>query len=188
MTAKSVIRDEVRRAMLDRDREARVRDGLAARTRCLEIIRTRSATRIMAYLADPGEIDLDPTIQALLEDDRIEVAAPVVSLDAGRMTCGRLRGLDAAGLVIDRYGLRSPAPPVLELDPASLDVVLVPGVAFARDGRRLGRGGGYYDRFLAALPSTVHLIGICHSRQVRDDLPSEAHDVRVHQVMVADEA
>ncbi len=90
--------------------------------------------------------------------------------------------------MIDRYGLRSPAPPVVELDPASLDVVLVPGVAFARDGRRLGRGGGYYDRFLAALPSTVHLIGICHSRQVRDDLPSEAHDVRVHEVMVADEA
>ena len=142
----------------------------------------------MAYLADPGEIDLDPTIEALLEDDRIEVAAPVVSLDAGRMTCGRLRGLDAAGLVIDRYGLRSPAPPVVELDPASLDVVLVPGVAFARDGRRLGRGGGYYDRFLAALPSTVHLVGICDSRQVRDDLPSEAHDVRVHEVMVADEA
>ncbi len=70
MTAKSVIRDEVRRAMLDRDREARVRDALAARTRCLEIIRTRSATRIMAYLADPGEIDLDPTIQALFEGPR----------------------------------------------------------------------------------------------------------------------
>lgn len=187
MMEKSAIRDEVRRAMADRDPEARSRDASTARIRCLEIVRARAATSVMVYLADPGEIDLDPTITSLLEEDRIDVVAPVVSPRAGRMTCGSLRSLDPASLVTDRYGLRSPAAPVRTMDPASLDVVLVPGVAFARDGRRLGRGGGYYDRFLVTLPPTVHLVGICHSHQLRDDLPSEAHDVRVHEVVVADE-
>ena len=181
---KSAIRDEVRRVMLDRDPQERAREAAVARDRCLEIVRARRATSVMVYLADPGEIDLDPTITSLLADDRIAVAAPVVSPRAGRMTCGRLLDLDPASLVTDRYGLRSPAPPVLELDPASLEVVLVPGVAFTRDGRRLGRGGGYYDRFLITLPPTVHLVGVCHSRQLRDDLPSEAHDVHVHEVVV----
>ena len=187
MMEKSAIRDEVRRVMLDRDPEGRARDAAMARVRCLEIVRSRAAKRIMAYLADPGEIDLDPTIESLLEDDRVDLAAPVVSARVGRMTCGRLRGLDPRSLVVDRYGLRSPAPPVVALDPRSLDLVLVPGVAFTRDGRRLGRGGGYYDRFLATLPPTVHLVGVCHARQLREDLASEAHDVRVHEVVVASE-
>lgn len=187
MMEKSAIRDEVRRRMLDRAPEARARDGEVVRTRCLHILESRAARRIMAYLADPGEIDLDPTITSLLEDQSIEVAVPVVSAPVGTMTCGRLRGLDSTSLVMDRYGLRSPAPPVVPLDPASLDVVLVPGIAFTRDGKRLGRGGGYYDRFLATLPPTVYLIGICHAHQLRDDLPVEAHDVRVHEMVVADE-
>lgn len=187
MTRKSAIREEIRGLMLDRDPVARGRDAEAARIRCLEVIQARAARRIMTYLADSGEIDLDPTIASLLEDDRIEVAAPVVQPRVGRMTCGRIRGLDRESLVTDRYGLRRPAPPILELAPASLDVVLVPGVAFTRDGRRLGRGGGYYDRFLTALPPTVHLIGVCHLEQLRDDLPSEPHDVRVHEVVVVGE-
>lgn len=187
MTEKPAIRDEVRRAMLDRDPEARARDATAARIRCLDVIRSRRARRVMAYLADPGEVDLDQAIASLLEDDRIEVAVPVVSALVGRMTCGRLRGLDPASLTTDRYGLRSPTPPIVELDPGSLDLVLVPGVAFTRDGRRLGRGGGYYDRFLATLPPTVHLAGVCHPSQLRDDLPGEEHDVRVHEVLIAGE-
>jgi 5-formyltetrahydrofolate cyclo-ligase len=60
--------------------------------------------------------------------------------------------------------------------PGQLDLIFVPGVAFTRDGRRLGRGGGYYDRLLAQCgPRTVR-IGVCFECQVVPDLPSEAHD------------
>lgn len=71
------------------------------------------------------------------------------------------------------------------VSPATLDCVLVPGLAFTTCGRRLGRGGGYYDRALAALrPHTVAL-GVCFSLQIMENLPAEPHDQPVHGVLHA---
>jgi 5-formyltetrahydrofolate cyclo-ligase len=59
---------------------------------------------------------------------------------------------------------------------AEADLVVVPGLAFTRCGKRLGRGGGFYDRALADLPKTVKRLGICFEFQVVEDLPTESHD------------
>jgi 5-formyltetrahydrofolate cyclo-ligase len=59
---------------------------------------------------------------------------------------------------------------------AEADLVVVPGLAFTRCGKRLGRGGGFYDRALADLPKTVKRLGICFEFQVVEDLPTEPHD------------
>jgi len=67
--------------------------------------------------------------------------------------------------------------------PDKIDLILVPGLAFTRDGQRLGRGGGYYDRYLAALPSVAMKLGVCFQFQLVDSLPLEAHDQRVHAVV-----
>lgn len=80
-----------------------------------------------------------------------------------------------AALQPSRWGLREPLPqnPV---HPSEIDLVLVPGVAFGRDGARCGRGGGFYDRFLAALAPTVCKIGIGFDFQLVEDVPMEPHD------------
>lgn len=65
-----------------------------------------------------------------------------------------------------------PAPPP--------DLVLVPGLGFDRAGNRLGRGAGYYDRFLATLPPTTWRIGTGFECQVRESIPTELHDIRLH--------
>jgi 5-formyltetrahydrofolate cyclo-ligase len=70
-----------------------------------------------------------------------------------------------------------------DVDPASLDVVVVPGLAFAADGRRLGQGGGHYDRFLPRLRADSLTIGVCYHEQIVDDLPSARNDVRVQRVV-----
>ena len=62
------------------------------------------------------------------------------------------------------------------IDPAAIDIVIVPGLAFTRDGRRLGQGGGFYDRFLAQLPADCTTIGVGFAEQLLDDLPVEPHD------------
>ncbi len=67
--------------------------------------------------------------------------------------------------------------------PAELDAILVPGLAFTRDGHRLGRGGGYYDRLLAQCPVSVARIGVGFECQILDALPTAAHDQRVHLVI-----
>ena len=69
-----------------------------------------------------------------------------------------------------------------DVDPAELDVVVVPGLAFTRDGRRLGQGGGHYDRFLTRLRPDCVTIGACFAEQLVDDLPTEPHDTTVDHV------
>ena len=77
------------------------------------------------------------------------------------------------------FGIREPAShcPVRAI--ADIDVFLVPGVAFTRDGLRLGRGGGYYDATLAKRGPAAQTIGVAFECNVVPEVPTEAHDVRV---------
>lgn len=70
-------------------------------------------------------------------------------------------------------------------DPRSIDVVIVPGTAFTVDGRRLGQGGGWYDRFLPTTRPDCLAIGVCFAPQLLDDLPTADHDV-VMDLVVTD--
>lgn len=76
------------------------------------------------------------------------------------------------------FGITEPeaADPV---DPAEIDLILVPGVAFTRSGDRMGRGKGFYDKYLPALRPDAVKIGICYPHQFVEFLPTEPHDVAV---------
>jgi len=67
--------------------------------------------------------------------------------------------------------------------PGEIGVILVPGLAFTKQGRRLGRGGGFYDRYLTALPAAVRKIGVCFAMQLVESLPIEAHDQQMDVVV-----
>jgi 5-formyltetrahydrofolate cyclo-ligase len=83
------------------------------------------------------------------------------------------------------FGLREPDPQQTEqIDPHGLDLVIVPGLAFTARGDRLGRGAGYYDRFLATLPPRVGTVALAFACQMREQLPTEPHDRRVGVVLV----
>lgn len=71
--------------------------------------------------------------------------------------------------------------PRIEID--ALDIILIPGLAFTRDGLRLGRGGGYYDRLLANPACRAQRIAIAFDLQIVDSIPTEPHDQRVHQII-----
>ena len=72
------------------------------------------------------------------------------------------------------------------LDIAALDLIVVPGLAFSmKHLTRLGRGGGYYDRLLAPSQCRARRIALAHDFQILDELPVEAHDQRVHEILTA---
>ena len=73
--------------------------------------------------------------------------------------------------------------PEEEPDPATIDLVVVPGVAFTTSGHRLGQGGGWYDRFLTGLRPGVMRIGVCFAECLVDELPTEDHDVTMDLVI-----
>ena len=66
-----------------------------------------------------------------------------------------------------------------------VDVFLVPGVAFTVSGKRLGRGGGYYDKLLSKYPETLK-IGITFNERIMQDLPTESHDISMDYVFTND--
>ena len=108
-------------------------------------------------------------------------------VDGDRATGERLdfyRVDTAAELLLSRWGLYEPPRDLARLvEPAHIDLVIVPGVAFTANGERLGRGRGHYDRFLASLSQHAATIGICFTNRLLPSLPTEPHDRRIDQVI-----
>ncbi len=79
------------------------------------------------------------------------------------------------------YGIMEPCGPLFT-DYETIDVAVVPGMAFDADGNRLGRGKGYYDRFLGRLPH-VYKIGVCFPFQLLESVPAGPTDIRMDEVV-----
>lgn len=132
--------------------------------------------RIGAYWANDGEVSLAPLLGELEYRNRL-VALPVVSA-GGRMAFYRYRR--AIPMVVNRYGIPEPGYGSAYVDGRSIDLILVPLVAFDEYGVRLGMGAGYYDRFLGALPKMLRprVIGVAHEVQRSSDpLPFQDWDI-----------
>ena len=83
-------------------------------------------------------------------------------------------------LISSSMGILEPDPSnSIKISPVEIDFILIPGIGFTRDGKRLGRGGGFYDKYLEkTLPQTLK-IGVAFSLQVIDTMRTENHDIPV---------
>jgi 5-formyltetrahydrofolate cyclo-ligase len=80
------------------------------------------------------------------------------------------------------FGLLEPIESkTVRVDPEEIDLLIVPGMAFEKDGFRMGVGGGYYDRFLQAYQGNT--LSLAFQEQIVDDLPKEAHDIPVAKII-----
>ena len=131
---------------------------------------------IMAFLAMRDEPDLDPLITRWLSESRT-VLAPLVQWSEGTMAPAELKAPLPEANPNPKAKPREPNGALMSQSPPA--VVLVPGVAFTAEGSRLGRGGGFYDRFLRTLPKSTLRIGVGFSPQVVQVLPTERHDETV---------
>ena len=135
--------------------------------------RLGDGARIGAYMASDGEVDLTPVIE-LCWQRSLAVALPVIAADGLRFADYRRD----QPLRRNRYGILEPVPPT----DAVPTLVLTPLVAFDRHGHRVGRGGGYYDRYLAT-HTDAERIGIAHECQRATRLPAGPLDVPLAAVV-----
>ena len=136
---------------------------------------------IAVYLASKEEIDLTDFISAALSFG-CTIVAP--RWNGTEYELVRIESLET--LVSGPHGiLEPPAGPVIR--PQDVRAWLVPGLAFTRDGGRLGYGGGWYDRLLANVPKHIPKIGVAYAFQIVDALPSEPHDARLTDVIFVEE-
>jgi 5-formyltetrahydrofolate cyclo-ligase len=81
------------------------------------------------------------------------------------------------------FGFLQPRPDAPPIEPAAIDLVLVPGLAFDVHGGRLGHGQGHYDRLLPTLPASIPRVGVALDELVVERLPTEDHDVAVTHLL-----
>ena len=133
----------------------------------------------MAYLAMPKEANLDDVIEHALHAGK-RVYVPVC-IDKTTMIAVRLHNLD--DVVHGVLNIRVPKEPYEIIDPKDIDLILVPGSGFDRNGGRMGMGNGYYDRFLKEL-SPSNYIAVAWQAQIMDKpIPMERYDQRMPTIV-----
>ena len=166
---------ERRKALTPEERTA------ASEVICAKLVALQLKSPIAVYLASTQEIDLSPVIRKMLAMG-VKVVAPRWNGETYELAV--LKGLDEAHLCKGPMGILEPAEAEI-VSPKEAEIWLVPGLAFTRNGKRLGYGGGWYDRLLTDAPKGSLKLGIAHAFQVVDDLPSESHDILLSKVVVA---
>lgn len=179
---KSDIRRDMRRAAAELD---------AAQRRCqsdivterLRLVAARERPAVAALFSPlPDEVDISSLLRTL--DCRV-VLPRVADGPCGEPEMEfydfdpEVMGRGAFGIDEPQGG--EPCPPEM------IDLMIVPGMAFTRDGVRLGRGKGYYDRYIARGGFRARCVGVCFRHQLLPELPAEPHDRRMDEVVTAED-
>ena len=135
----------------------------------------RAARTVAVFAALPDEPATDEVLARWASTRR--VVLPRVEGDAMRFYACR-----PDALVFGAFGILEPQGE-RPCPAGEIDLVVCPGVAFTADGRRLGRGRGYYDRYLGDPAFRGFRVGVCYAHQLVDDLPVEPHDVFMDYVI-----
>jgi len=137
--------------------------------------------RVALYLASDGEISPHLFIEHCWKNS-IDVYLPVLHpFCAGNLMF--LRYEPSTKMTVNKYGISEPALNVQLVCPANkLDIIYTPLVAFDKSGNRMGMGGGYYDRTLAANPH-ISTIGLAHDCQQVDQLNVEPWDMPLERII-----
>ncbi len=154
----------------------------------VELPEYKAAQTVLWYLDCRSELRTRQVLpEALASGKRIIV--PYCTVDErgdNKLGLWWLKALDE--LVIGKWKILEPprdrwGDAEREMQPRQMDLVVVPGVGFGRDGARMGNGQGYYDRLLGSVRPDCPLIGLCYECQLFDNLIVDAHDVFMDKVV-----
>jgi 5-formyltetrahydrofolate cyclo-ligase len=155
-------------------------DASAAMVQHLEkMVYFQQSTAILLYAPLPSEPDFLPLFEKYHLQKKF-VFPRVAPAGLALHVVVDLRLLAAA-----TGKLKEPPADLPQINPAEIDLALIPGLAFCSEtGARLGRGGGYYDRLLALQEFHAFTLGVCFALQLREqELPLEPHDYGVRAVL-----
>jgi len=181
--SKKLLRERILTLLRNQKEKERLNKSLAIGNKLFQMQEFQKAETILFYASFDGEVETFEMMKRaqklgkkiglpkIVENEKKIIPTPVASLEED--------------LAIGPYGIKQP-----KTDPAKawtgdcFDMVIVPGVAFDKKNNRLGRGEGYYDRFLETLPSHIPAVGLAFDFQIVDSLFfKEEHDVPVSCVL-----
>ncbi len=147
---------------------------------CAQLARVQSQAPLL-YMALPDELDLGFWMRTRWTNGQA-VYLPRVAGDDIEVV--RVRGPEE--LQAGAYGILEPREDLEVVELQDLDLVVTPGRAFDTRGGRMGRGAGFYDRFLKHRSVDQKVVGVCFTQQLVPEVPMGPHDVPVDDVLTAE--
>ena len=179
---KTEIRKNITNLLRNQKEEERLRKSSTIRKKFLALPEFEASKTILFYASCKGEVE---TFEMMRQAQKLEkkIALPMTILKENRIIPILVHNLEE-DLVCGAYDVQEPRyDKSKQLRLEDLDLVVVPGVAFDKSGNRLGRGAGFYDRFLKDLPSGIPTVGLAFDFQILSRLPQEAHDAALTKVI-----
>ena len=180
---KQVVRQQLLRRLRQQSQGKRLAHSRIIASRLRRMRLYRKARVVMCYVSFDGEVETGWILaQALLDGKRVVV--PALRRGSKRIFPTEILDCEMDLATTGHLGIPQPKHRLHRRVPLKeLGLVIVPGVAFDRQGNRLGRGAGYFDRFLSQLPTKVSCVGVAFRFQVLKKLPMESHDRPVLKVI-----
>ena len=140
-----------------------------------------NAQTVFCYISAHGEVDTYSLIEELLKEKNVVV--PYCIDTDGNMIASPIKS--TADLKEGKFRIPEPISPV-EFPKNEIDFVIVPGVAFDKNGYRLGYGKGYYDRFLKDI--SPYKLGVCQKEFFAENLPHDKHDIKMNNILIVEKS
>lgn len=174
-----MIREEILRKRKSLSKEKRESYSKEITNRIINSPYYVNAKTIMSFISFSDEVDTHEFIKKAIDDGK-NIVVPITFPKTYELKPSLLKSFDE--LELGYYNILTPKKEFQRfIDPGEIDLVITPGVAFRKDGYRVGYGGGYYDRFLSQIPDTP-TIAIAFSLQIVDDLPMDSFDIPVDYI------
>ncbi|MGM0548309.1 MAG: 5-formyltetrahydrofolate cyclo-ligase [Bacillota bacterium] len=142
--------------------------------------------KIMAYASMRNEVKTFSLMQKLI-DQNYSLYLPYTKGDQISLGIVKINNLKS-DLELGTYGVQEPKHKLrTKAIPTDLDLIIVPGACFSKNGYRIGYGGGYYDSFLADYGISALKVGFCYNRFIFDSIPTESHDIPVDFIITEKE-
>lgn len=159
--------------------------GLKVQSRFLATPDYQRARTVALYAPFGGEVPTRDILTAAVADGKV-VCYPLSHVRGRVLSFRAVRS--EAELEPGRLGVREPTDAGDLVPVEQIDLFVVPGLGFTREGKRLGRGGGYYDATLRAGRPGSRRVGLAFAEQLVEDLPTDEHDMDLHLVVTENEA
>ena len=174
---KKELRTEIREAIKTLDQEYITKTDSAICDRIIALPAFKSCRNFFGFIPMKSEVDIKPVIEYAWKSGK-NVIVPLC-MPEGRMSLRVINSYD--DLEPGAYGIMEPKTSCVEVGISDIDFCLVPCVSCSHDGKRLGNGGGYYDRFLEKYKGEKAIL--CREKLIRENIPMEPFDAVVTPVI-----
>lgn len=181
MKTQEELRQEIKKKLFEQRHEERGDRSWKIAEKVLKLLEFQRANCVHFYMSLPSEVDTEFLVDRALAIGK-RVVLPRADLENKELHWYEIknRSLD---LKRGALGIFEPDPRTARKFTEEVECVFVPGIAFDKQNNRIGHGSGFYDRFFSKLSPGVYKVGLAFSFQVLPEIPVEAHDVRLDEVI-----